>query len=447
MCGIVGMLGDLSYSDKAVFKDLMAFSIVRGEDSAGFAAVDNYDEVSWAKCVGTSYDLFHTSPFEKLSAGGSKVLIGHTRKATVGGISKYTAHPFNYGNVTGVHNGTLDHWRWKDLPCGPEATDSATLYKSISEIGLRETIEQIAGAWACVYYDESDKTVNIVRNKERTLFYCMSKDYKRLLWASEPWMLFVAVARSNFDMADLAGKGEEGKFVLPFEADNWYKIKVAGSGTNPITFLETEALKGDLRRPTRPLASSRWTPPDPFGSNGTSALTKVEKSEDNQPQKPQVESTPKVDGLVTTKTHTSSSLSPEAERMKSSLRSSTASPSPKPTLSLVPTNKGDTSGQSKGQPAKSEKTDVILVEADDLDDDIPGIEATPKKREVLDVYGHPMTAQDWRDASVDAQCQFCGVDVEHADALEHNGGATHIPGVGRWLSKKEFLCTTCVTTI
>lgn len=196
MCGIVGCAGDVGGKAERMFRMLLELDTVRGPHSTGIAAVRSTKEVIVAKGVGTPWDLAETKKYEEIFRGYNKALIGHNRWATKGKISKANAHPFEFDTVVGVHNGTLrsvtqldDH---KDF-----IVDSENLYHHMDRHGVYDTIPKLDGAFALVWYNKDDHTINFVRNTERPLHYCYSEDMKTLFWASEEWMLLVASSAST----------------------------------------------------------------------------------------------------------------------------------------------------------------------------------------------------------------------------------------------------------
>lgn len=421
------MLGALGYRDKEVIKTLAILSTLRGEDSAGAVVVPRKGGAPVVmKTVGTSFDLFNLSLWEKTSFYDKQAVIGHTRKATIGGITKSAAHPFSYDHVHGVHNGTLQ--RWASLPCGAEVSDSSTLFKNISESGLRDTIERVGGAYAVVFYDENENTINFLRNKERSLFYAFSEDYSRVIWASEHWMIWAACQRGDLKLANLAKAGEEAEFIVAVETDTWIKVRVKETGIKEvITFLEDEALVGDVIKPEVQKYSH------PFHTHGQGGLQNrvpfdYEKRQESLLKLAPPDTTPTAGASASTQT-TSPAPSPTTS-------TSSASPHPRPTLSLVAGSSA--SGSKQSTESKSQPEPIEYVLADDLDDDLPA-----SLRVVLDSNGLPMSREAF-ESITDSKCCFCGVDVDYEDALEHAGGAKHIPGIGLWADPERFVCTTCV---
>jgi predicted glutamine amidotransferase len=221
MCGIVGMAGELDGKTDKVLKQLLIFDSVRGEDSTGVASVGRHnDEVIVAKQLGNPFELFEHRLYPKaIAQSQNRVVIGHNRYATVGGVSRATAHPFEFNTLVGVHNGTLSNKHVLDNP-GDFKVDSENLYHHIERNGLDAAIKIIRGAWALVWWDKEEDTLNFLRNKERTLYYTVNEAGNQLFWASEAWMLDIALGRN-----DVKHKGIE-----IFEEDFLHSIPIPRGG-------------------------------------------------------------------------------------------------------------------------------------------------------------------------------------------------------------------------
>lgn len=208
MCGIVGMAGDLTHRlRERAFPDMLNASAARGKDSTGVVRVDNDDEYDWVKQVGSPAYLYDSRQWDShIMKGTAKILIGHTRAKTVGEVSVKNAHPFEIedANIIGVHNGTLNgHYRLDGYH--HSLVDSEVLYKHLAVNGPQKTFNTLNGAWACVWWDGNDNTLNFIRNEQRPLFFAWSKDYKQMFWASEIGM-FWTVAREVELLKDDKGK-------------------------------------------------------------------------------------------------------------------------------------------------------------------------------------------------------------------------------------------------
>lgn len=203
MCGIVGCVGKIYNKEEEVFKLLSKLDVIRGEHSTGVCSVTK-ELSSWEtqKMVGTSYDLFSTKGFETMMKRTHLMLFGHNRQATRGIINDDNAHPFSHDHIVGCHNGTLNStWNLKDNK--KFQVDSDNIFYDMAHNGVKKTVEKLNGAFALCWFDDRERTLNLLRNKERPLYYCYSKDHKTFFWASEAWMLHVAMSKNDLDRDEI----------------------------------------------------------------------------------------------------------------------------------------------------------------------------------------------------------------------------------------------------
>ncbi len=209
MCGLCGVLGFMGPEEKRAFGSLQLFSQLRGRDSTGLAVLPHHPSqpIKIFKELGGLEALVaqNTEAFDQKTwllniATSGKCLIGHHRHATSGSIDKESAHPFDLDNIVGCHNGTLLDYSIADLPSySKDLIDSQVILKEIdSGKPLDEVIEHVKGAWALVWWNKEQQTLNMCRNDERDLHIAMTEDNKTLFWASESWMLDVALRRAGF---------------------------------------------------------------------------------------------------------------------------------------------------------------------------------------------------------------------------------------------------------
>lgn len=267
MCGLVGVAGDLAFKDEGLMKRLLLFDYLRGADSTGFAYLRDNGDAGIAKVASHPIDLFDMEKFKKgLSGYTSSIFLGHNRAATLGKVNGANAHPFQYGDIFGAHNGTLltEDWHLLDKEAGETTdVDSAGLYNAINELGIKNTIEMIhegttsqRGAWALTYFDAYEKKLYFLKNKHRPLWYSYTDDLTRIIWASEHWMIQAAVEGGDYKLYE----DKDGCCYFPVEDNVLYEIPMSDlikKGKKGPTDYRTIEIKG---KPQRSVASAGSAP-------------------------------------------------------------------------------------------------------------------------------------------------------------------------------------------
>lgn len=234
MCGICGVAGLIFNPQQNVFENLLVFNGLRGPHSTGTFFVNGSSEQSrsygLSKTGGTAWDLFSNPDYARNVARFSRrVLMGHCRFATVGLTGKRNAHPFEFENIAGAHNGTIDLAERKELPGYGHAfkTDSEALLSGINSCEPGEVagiVGGLRGSWALAWYDKRTNEILFLRNKERLLFYTLSKGGGEVFWSSERNMLATALYRNNVEFQEIQLVPED--TLISFSVPVEYKDKV-----------------------------------------------------------------------------------------------------------------------------------------------------------------------------------------------------------------------------
>jgi hypothetical protein len=200
------MYGEIRRNEKIAMHWLLHFDVVRGEHSTGLCAVHKvkgeyttavYKELGRPEEMYDTYEnVFKDDIYQPLDP---IALIGHNRYATQGGITKETAHPFEFENLIGAHNGTIWPYSLRSLNGHSEwDIDSQIIYQHISDTGnVQDVWDKADGAMALTWWDKTENVLKIARNKERPLYWTVSTDSRTLFWASQPWMLQAALGKAN----------------------------------------------------------------------------------------------------------------------------------------------------------------------------------------------------------------------------------------------------------
>lgn len=209
---------------------MLYLDTLRGKDSTGLVAVRQNRTIDSLKHAMPGFDFIELKEFDSFTKLTDVIWMGHNRLKTVGAASRQNAHPFlvlddeGYVNLIGAHNGTINNK--SRIPNDTKfGTDSEALFNWICEVGPREAVSHLHGAWALVWYDFRTNQLNMLRNKERPLCYAYSEDGKTLYWASEAWMLRAAADRRGLKIKGIFYPNENTlyQFQMP---DKGYPTKI-----------------------------------------------------------------------------------------------------------------------------------------------------------------------------------------------------------------------------
>lgn len=214
MCGLVGVIAKRTWG--FVPRDILSFSqmlyadALRGFDSTGVITVMNdrdfYIDKEASEATNFLVELYKSDSQKNVNANGL-ALLGHNRKSTVGATTDRTAHPFVVKNhFAMMHNGTLyNHKKIADTEVDSEALAillERTVNDDLYDKGLLEdALEDVSGAYACVWYNQKTHQVEMLRNSERPLIIVETSDC--WFYGSELKMIEWILDRNNIKVSSV----------------------------------------------------------------------------------------------------------------------------------------------------------------------------------------------------------------------------------------------------
>ena len=172
-CGLVGFSGQGKFSLPIIKVLLWHNSQTRGKDATGIFTPKS----GIIKDVVEAKEFFKNEQLNKVVEFESPVL-AHVRKATVGNAKDPdSAHPWDFGNIIMMHNGTLDNYKELAAKYNIEkyTVDSQVLGQAISKNFTDgkpfKVLNEYSGAAAVIVYHKERDSIFVYRDEDRTLFY------------------------------------------------------------------------------------------------------------------------------------------------------------------------------------------------------------------------------------------------------------------------------------
>lgn len=245
MCGQAGVFSTTVLSTNEInnLRKLLILNSFRGTDSTGLMSWHKHKNEYFTlkdDCHPFYFDGVHLQQdLLKEWKTNPNLISVHCRAATVGKVTVDNAHPFEAGDVIGMHNGTiLSHFEGKNN----FDTDSEALYNNINKLGVKEAIKLLdigAPAYALVWLNKKENTLNFLRNSARPLHIFHTG--WTIYWSSDAKDL-----RYVFTEQEKEEKTKSGCLknrVLYLEPDKHYKIDLTNTGEIEYTSEEVKPEK------------------------------------------------------------------------------------------------------------------------------------------------------------------------------------------------------------
>ncbi len=215
--------------DEKIFTELLFTDVLRGKHATGVAAVKGQcrDVQIHKRAVPAPLYLELGSAIAHLNRfTQNTVVLGHNRHATKGNSNDPEgAHPFQHGHITLVHNGSLTSHH--NLTEEHFTVDSEAICRAIEVDGIEVVAPKLRGAFALVWINSEDNTLNFLRNGEREFAMAWNETANRMWWASEKGMLEWQLNRDTFTRTPVTYNE---CFELP--VGQWISIPITHVGVN-----------------------------------------------------------------------------------------------------------------------------------------------------------------------------------------------------------------------
>jgi hypothetical protein len=231
MCGLAGVAStERRVKDaerKSAFSQLLHAASWRGRDATGVACVKILDvkepAIVYKKAIQAA-DFTDMEHYRRLMHNFDDYgfVIGHARSSTSDGwnLADQNAHPFQYDDVTMVHNGTIRNHRVISGTGFDHPVDSAHVAYALSqEADSAKVLSRLMGPFALVWHDARDGTLNFAKNHDKPLFFCFTQKENTMFWGSELEAIYAVLCRHGIKI--------DGKFKhctafqqLKFRVDN-----------------------------------------------------------------------------------------------------------------------------------------------------------------------------------------------------------------------------------
>lgn len=238
MCGLYGYITKKGVTltpkqketREGIIKGLALCMQERGTHSTGIAGLHGHNEVVIDKKAETASDFIKRTEFKNLLSKNNRIVIGHTRYATVGARIDSNSHPFEIGNIIGCHNGRVTDY----AKVYPEATvDSEAIFYTLDKHNnnVQKTFKKLRGAFAVTWMNKNDME-NLFFMVNGNPLYLIKIDELNTYFYCSTLQALSAIVGSRFSIKD--------KTIWCPKTDIVYKISTDLKVTKTKVRLQTE---------------------------------------------------------------------------------------------------------------------------------------------------------------------------------------------------------------
>lgn len=203
----------------------------RGTHSTGIACVNGRNNVEIAKKALTASDFIKQPEFKKLLSKNNRILIGHTRLATVGARTDENSHPFHIGSIVGCHNGRVSDY----ATVYPEATvDSEAIFYTLNKHknNVKSSFKKLRGMFAVTWLNQYDLENLFFMVNGNPLFLIKIPEIETYFYCST-YQALSSIVGSRF--------GLKGRTIWQPKTDIVYKMSTDLVVSKTLVKLQTEA--------------------------------------------------------------------------------------------------------------------------------------------------------------------------------------------------------------
>lgn len=189
MCGLYGSITSKKLTEdqyKVRNRILDSLAIVnesRGDQSTGIASITG-TEYEIFKNTKKASDFIELKKYKNLMGKNADIIIGHTRLATTGHISKKNAHPFVKGNIIGSHNGIITNHAELDKTA---MVDSEAIFTVLNRKNnnFKKALPKIEGSFALSWYNLNEPGMVYLALHDNPIAIVNIPELNTIFWSSE----------------------------------------------------------------------------------------------------------------------------------------------------------------------------------------------------------------------------------------------------------------------